>query len=411
MRRPHRTIRTIRTRSPPLAGRLPRRSRRARTRASGARTAPPRPRAVATRAAPFMAHGAVDADGSRVLLSDSAGVLHLLVLAHDGEQVTGLKLEPLGETSIASAISYLDNGVAFVGSAYGDSQLVRLHAQPVPVRDDDGDDRAPDDAPEHSKPVKMTYVEILETFPNLGPIVDMAVVDLDRHGQGQVVAGARRCQGRLAARGAQRRGDPRARRRGASWDQGLLEPEAARRRAARHVPGGDVHARGGACSPWTTPRTNSASARSRASAPTSRRCGPGTSRGGWRAKSRRPGSGSRTRPPARRARELASGRRTGARGHHRRRVRKRKRRRRRRVGRRAPSRFRVGAAALNSMDVDGESEKSLIAVVASVDPGGEVACLDCSPLEEGKPAEACAVGLWSAGEDLRRARQPFSRAR
>ena len=56
----------------------------------------------------------------------------------------------------------------------------------------------------------------------------------------------------------------------------------------------------------------------------------------------------------------------------------------------------------SSMDVDGvgteplDASSSLIAVVATVDPGGEVACLDCSPLEEGKPAEACAVGLWSA---------------
>jgi hypothetical protein len=30
------------------------------------------------------------------------------------------------------------------------------------------------------------YVEVLETFPNLGPIVDFCVVDLDRQGQGQV---------------------------------------------------------------------------------------------------------------------------------------------------------------------------------------------------------------------------------
>ena len=30
------------------------------------------------------------------------------------------------------------------------------------------------------------YVQTMETFTNLGPIVDMAVVDLDRQGQGQV---------------------------------------------------------------------------------------------------------------------------------------------------------------------------------------------------------------------------------
>jgi hypothetical protein len=31
-------------------------------------------------------------------------------------RVTGLKVEYLGETSIASSISYLDNGVVYVGS-------------------------------------------------------------------------------------------------------------------------------------------------------------------------------------------------------------------------------------------------------------------------------------------------------
>ena len=30
------------------------------------------------------------------------------------------------------------------------------------------------------------YVQVLETFTNLGPIVDMCVVDLERQGQGQV---------------------------------------------------------------------------------------------------------------------------------------------------------------------------------------------------------------------------------
>ena len=38
-------------------------------------------KALATnQAAPFMAHGFVDSEGSRILLSDGTGVLHLLVL-------------------------------------------------------------------------------------------------------------------------------------------------------------------------------------------------------------------------------------------------------------------------------------------------------------------------------------------
>lgn len=38
-------------------------------------------------------------------------------------RVTGLKIELLGETSIASTISYLDNAFVYVGSSYGDSQV------------------------------------------------------------------------------------------------------------------------------------------------------------------------------------------------------------------------------------------------------------------------------------------------
>lgn len=111
-------------------------------------------------------HGLVDPNGSRILLGDHNGGLHVLVLLHDGAQVNGLNLEPLGETSISSTLSYLDGGVVFVGSAFGDSQLVKLNAE----KDGAG-----------------SYVEVLEAHANLGPIVDFAVVDLERQGQGQVV--------------------------------------------------------------------------------------------------------------------------------------------------------------------------------------------------------------------------------
>ena len=49
-------------------------------------------------------------------------------------------------------------------------QLVRLHPTP----------------PAPSEPTN--FVEVLETFTNLGPIVDMAAVDLERQGQCQVGA-------------------------------------------------------------------------------------------------------------------------------------------------------------------------------------------------------------------------------
>lgn len=123
-------------------------------------------KAIPIRPSITKAYGRVDADGSRYLLGDHAGLLHLLVITHEKEKVTGLKIEPLGETSIASTISYLDNAVVYIGSSYGDSQLIKLNLQP--------------DA-------KGSHVEVMERYVNLGPIVDFCVVDLERQGQGQVV--------------------------------------------------------------------------------------------------------------------------------------------------------------------------------------------------------------------------------
>ncbi|KAK8364680.1 hypothetical protein V6Z12_A03G247200 [Gossypium hirsutum] len=135
-------------------------------------------KAIPIRPSITKAYGRVDADGSRYLLGDHAGLLHLLVITHEKENYikarfgflaghwTQDRTLGLGETSIASTISYLDNAVVFIGSSYGDSQLIKLNLQP--------------DA-------KGSYVEVLERFVNLGPIVDFCVVDLERQGQGQVV--------------------------------------------------------------------------------------------------------------------------------------------------------------------------------------------------------------------------------
>lgn len=114
------------------------------------------------------AYGWVDTDGSRLLISDHSGGLHVIILTPGTTRSTveTAHIEALGETSCASSISYLDNGVVFIGSAFGDSQLIKLN----PERDTQG-----------------TYVEVLETYDNLGPITDMCVADLDRQGQGQAV--------------------------------------------------------------------------------------------------------------------------------------------------------------------------------------------------------------------------------
>jgi len=45
---------------------------------------------------------------------------------------------------------------------------------------------APTDEKEEHVTPQSSYISVLDTYTNLGPIVDMCVVDLDRQGQGQV---------------------------------------------------------------------------------------------------------------------------------------------------------------------------------------------------------------------------------
>merc|ERR1719322_173620 len=119
----------------------------------------------------IVAYARVDPNGTRYLLGDMAGHLFMLLLdkedkMDDGSTVKDLKVELLGETTIAECITYLDNGYVYIGSRLGDSQLVRLNSE---------------------QDVNGSYVSIVDTFTNLGPILDMMVVDLERQGQGQLV--------------------------------------------------------------------------------------------------------------------------------------------------------------------------------------------------------------------------------
>ncbi|EPB68014.1 CPSF A subunit region [Ancylostoma ceylanicum] len=117
----------------------------------------------------FTCYASVDTNGQRFLLADDHGVLYMLVLDVDVKGpspcVKDLKIESLGETTIAECLVYLDNGVLFVGSRFGDSQLVRLTSQP------------------HAE--NNSFVQILQTFTNLAPIRDIAVMECD--GQNQII--------------------------------------------------------------------------------------------------------------------------------------------------------------------------------------------------------------------------------
>ena len=47
----------------------------------------------------------------------------MLLLTQPRSDTTELRMEALGKVVSASSVSYLDEGVAFVGSHYGDSQV------------------------------------------------------------------------------------------------------------------------------------------------------------------------------------------------------------------------------------------------------------------------------------------------
>jgi DNA damage-binding protein 1 len=63
---------------------------------------------------------------------------------------------------VPSSLLYLDHSYVFVGSHFGDSQLIRLR---------------------QDKNEQGFLLDILEKFINLSPIQDFCVVNLERQGQ------------------------------------------------------------------------------------------------------------------------------------------------------------------------------------------------------------------------------------
>jgi DNA damage-binding protein 1 len=124
-----------------------------------------------------------------------------------------------GRTTSTTCMAYLDSGYVFLGSRGGDSQLIRLHETPLPPQQPPQADPAAAVAPTPTPtaaagasavaddPMGVTaaagsseaaaaasaggddgpnYVEVVDSWPSLAPILDFAVVDLERQGQGQV---------------------------------------------------------------------------------------------------------------------------------------------------------------------------------------------------------------------------------
>ena len=108
-----------------------------------------------------------------------------------------------------TAIAYIDSQVLFVGSHLGDSQLVRIHTSPIsdfstptlPIPADvltvqlgsfsignKGKGRAwTTDREGEGRVLGLngTFIEVLDTWQNVGPISDAVLADTD--GSGQVI--------------------------------------------------------------------------------------------------------------------------------------------------------------------------------------------------------------------------------
>ena len=96
-------------------------------------------------------------DDQRFLLADDYGRLFFLMIQTSDSGVTGWQLDPVGTASRASCLVYLDEGYVFIGSHSGDSQIVQI----VPGG-----------------------VNVVQTFANIAPILDLSIMDLGRGAEG-----------------------------------------------------------------------------------------------------------------------------------------------------------------------------------------------------------------------------------
>ncbi|KZT11975.1 uncharacterized protein LAESUDRAFT_746751 [Laetiporus sulphureus 93-53] len=152
----------------------------------------------------------VDEGGRRHLIGDEYGRLAVLVF----DQASSLVLVPLGEASPATTLTYLTSQVVYVGSHFGESQIIRVHPSPVSelnsvtlpipagivtvspssLMSGKGKERADDDVSsgkedKEGKIVsgKGSYVEVLSNHENIAPVMDAVLADIDGSGQPQII--------------------------------------------------------------------------------------------------------------------------------------------------------------------------------------------------------------------------------
>lgn len=104
----------------------------------------------------------LEGPGYRFLLADEYGGIHVMVLlTESSKKVTGIQLSRVGDCSVASSLVYLGNSMVYLGSHFGDAQLLAL----LP---------------------SAPYLSILQSFPNLAPITDF-IVDEAKEGQSGLI--------------------------------------------------------------------------------------------------------------------------------------------------------------------------------------------------------------------------------
>lgn len=131
----------------------------------------------------------------RYLLADEFGNLHMLSFLTYHARVVALTLETLGSCALCHTCQYLGDGLTFVGSTLGDSQLVQIHEEPIRhseggastsaaaaaaavAADDDPSVANTEDATAQDMEwmVDSTYLTVVEEYTHLGPIVDFDLV-------------------------------------------------------------------------------------------------------------------------------------------------------------------------------------------------------------------------------------------
>ncbi|KAF5362887.1 hypothetical protein D9758_007154 [Tetrapyrgos nigripes] len=157
--------------------------------------------------------------GSKFFIGDSFGRLALLSLIFTNEEAE-LIIVPLGETSPPTTITYLTNQALFIGSHLGDSQVVQISPRPLSHPDtptlpippeirsissdafdsaDSGGTKGKGRAAGNFGDEELVqgkgrvirthgrYLSVLQSFTNIAPIHDGALVDLDGSGPHQII--------------------------------------------------------------------------------------------------------------------------------------------------------------------------------------------------------------------------------